>query len=104
MKGRITVRSTNNSKKRNKKLTSIKNITANSTFIDNVEDLDIVMPMYNPLEYNDNYSMTSGNLWKYYRDKVNDDSNENKNAYRADNEKITKSKTLGDENRGDARR
>ena len=29
MKERITVRSTNNSKKRNKKLTSIKNITAN---------------------------------------------------------------------------
>ena len=28
------------------------------TFIDNAEDLDIVMPMYNPLQYSDNYSMT----------------------------------------------
>ena len=30
----------------------------NNTFIDNAEDLDIVMPMYNLLEYSDNYSMT----------------------------------------------
>ena len=28
--------------------------------------------MYNLLEYSDNYSMTSGSLWKYYGDKVND--------------------------------
>ena len=30
------------------------------------------MPVYNLLEYSDNYSMTSGSLWKYYRDKTND--------------------------------
>ena len=30
-----------------------------STLIDNAEDLDIVMPMYNLLEYIQNYSMTS---------------------------------------------
>ena len=35
------------------------------------------MPMYNLLEYSDNYSMTSGSLWNYYRDDVNDDANEN---------------------------
>ena len=34
----------------------------NNTFIDNAEDLDIVMPMYNLLEYSGNYSMTSGSL------------------------------------------
>ena len=34
----------------------------NSTLIDNAEDLDIVMPMYNLLEYSQNYSMTSGSL------------------------------------------
>ena len=28
------------------------------------------MPMYNLLEHNDNYSMTSGRLWNYYRDDV----------------------------------
>ena len=38
--------------------------------IDNAEDLDIVMPMYNLLEYSQNYSMTSRSLWKYYRDKI----------------------------------
>ena len=28
---------------------------ANDTFIDNAEDLDVVMPMYNLLEYSKNY-------------------------------------------------
>ena len=35
------------------------------------------MPMYNLLEYSHNYSMSSGRLWNYYRDEIND--NENKN-------------------------
>ena len=26
------------------------------------------MPMYNLIEYSNNYSKTSGNLWQYYRD------------------------------------
>ena len=34
----------------------------NTALIDNAEDLDIVMPMYNLLEYSQNYSMTSGSL------------------------------------------
>ena len=33
-----------------------------NTFINNAEDLDIAMPMYNLLENSDNYSMTSGSL------------------------------------------
>ena len=37
------------------------------------------MPMYNLLEYSDNYSMTSGSLWNYYRDEVNDSTTENPN-------------------------
>ena len=44
----------------------------NNTLIDMVEDLDIVMSMYSLLEYSDNYSMTSGSLWNYYRDEVVD--------------------------------
>ena len=48
----------------------------NNTFIDNAEDLDIAMSMYNLLEYSDNYSLTSGNLWNYCRDEVNEDANE----------------------------
>ena len=47
------------------------------SFIDNAKDLDIVMAMYNPLEYSDNYSMTSGGLWNYYKDEINDDEKEN---------------------------
>ena len=37
----------------------------NNTQIDNAEYIDIVMPMYNLIEYNDNYSKTSGSLWQY---------------------------------------
>ena len=30
------------------------------------------MPMYNLIEYSDNYSATSGSLWQYYKDDPND--------------------------------
>ena len=35
----------------------------NNTEIDNAKDIDIVMPMYNLIEYSNNYSKTSGSLW-----------------------------------------
>ena len=40
----------------------------NNTQIDNAKDIDIVTPMYNLIEYIDNYSKLSGSLWHYYRD------------------------------------
>ena len=40
----------------------------NNTQIDNAKDIDIVMPMYNLIEYNDNYAKTSGSLWQYCKD------------------------------------
>ena len=40
----------------------------NNTQIDNDEYIDIVMPMYNLIEYSDNYSKTSGSLWQYCKD------------------------------------
>ena len=40
----------------------------NGVKIDNAEDLDVVMPMYNLLEYSKNYKKTTGSLWNYYRD------------------------------------
>ena len=40
----------------------------NGEIIDNAEDLDVVMPMYNLLEYSKNYRKTTGSLWNYYRD------------------------------------
>ena len=30
------------------------------------------MPMYNLIDYSDNYAKTSGSLWQYYRDEAND--------------------------------
>ena len=39
----------------------------NNTDIDNAHDNDTVMPMYNLIEYSDNYSKTSGSLWQYYK-------------------------------------
>ena len=40
----------------------------NNTQIDNDQFIDTVMPMYNLIEYSDNYSKTSGILWQYCRD------------------------------------
>ena len=40
----------------------------NDELVDNVDDLDIIMPMYNLIEYSDNYSDTSGSLWQFKRD------------------------------------
>ena len=39
----------------------------------NAEDLDIVMQRYNQLEYSQYYSSTSGNLWSYSRDEIDED-------------------------------
>ena len=43
----------------------------NNTQIDNAKYIDIVMPMYNSIEYSHNYSKTSESLWQYYRDDPN---------------------------------
>ena len=40
----------------------------NNTNVDDAKDIDIVMPMYNLIEYSDNYSKTSGSLWQYCKD------------------------------------
>ena len=40
----------------------------NNTQIDNAKDIDIVMPVYNLIEYSDNYAKTSGSLWQYCKD------------------------------------
>ena len=44
----------------------------NGIKIDNAEDLDVVMPVYNLLECNKNYRKTTGSLWNYYRDQPSD--------------------------------
>ena len=44
----------------------------NNAQVDNAKDIDIVMPMYNLIEYRDNYAKTSGSLWQYFRDEPDD--------------------------------
>ena len=39
-----------------------------NTQIDNAKDIDVVMSMYDLIEYSNNYLKTSGSLWQYYRD------------------------------------
>ena len=46
-------------------------LNINGIRIDNAEDLDVVMAMYNLLEYSKNYRKTAGSLWNYYRDEPN---------------------------------
>ena len=69
-----------------KKLTFTNNVPffsciskTNNTLIDNAEDLDIVMHMYNLIEYSKNYSKTTGSFWNYYRDEPNSGTNNNLN-------------------------
>ena len=74
VKGDITVTNPNNAI-RNKSVTFKNNapfincITKiNGIKIDNAEDLDVVIPMYNLLEYSKKFKTTTGSLWNYYRD------------------------------------
>ena len=75
VKGDTTLEGDNDANKRNKNL-AFKNHAPfinciskiNDIKIDNVEDLDVVMPMYHLLEYSKNYRKTTGSLWNYYRD------------------------------------
>ena len=74
VKGDITVTNPNNAK-RNKAVAFKNNAPfinciskINGVKIDNAEDLDVVMPMYNLLEYNKNHRKTLGSLRNYYKD------------------------------------
>ena len=42
----------------------------NETFIDEADFVNITIPMYNLIEYSDNYSDTSGRLWQFKRDEI----------------------------------
>ena len=43
----------------------------NNVLIDNAEDLDIVIPIYNLLEYSKNYRKTTGSFWNYCKGEPN---------------------------------
>ena len=52
-----------------------KNVRAeiNETFVDDADHINIAMPMYNLIEYSNNYSDTSGSLWQFKRDEIEGD-------------------------------
>ena len=54
----------------------------NGVQTDNTEDLDVVMPMYNLLEYSKNYRKTTGSLWNYYRDEPSDPLSSNFESFK----------------------
>ena len=74
VKGKITVTDPNNNANFDRRL-ALKNNALfiscipkiNSELVENAEDLGIVIPMYNLLEYSKNYEKTSGSLFNYYR-------------------------------------
>ena len=62
----------------------------NGELIEDANDLDIVVPMYNLLEYSKNYRKIIGSLYNYYRDELSDDADDNK----FDNIKVVNSTTF----------
>ena len=50
------------------------NVEINDEHVDKAENLDIVMPMYNLIEYSDNYQDSSATLYQYKRDEPPEDT------------------------------
>ena len=99
VKGTITVTNPNNNANFDRRLTLKNNVQfiscvskINGELVENAEYLDIVMPMYNLLEYSKNYDKTSGSLFNYYRDEPNEAEIANDNG--AINISIRKSKSF----------
>ena len=67
----------------------------NGKLIEDADDLDIVMSMYNLLEYSKNYRKTIGSLYNYYRDELSDDTDDNN----SDNMKVVNSNTFNYKNK-----
>ena len=89
VKGDITLEGDNDANKRNKNLAFKNNAPfinciskINGVKIDNAEDLDVVMPMYNLLEYSKNYRKTTGSLWNYYRDEPSNPLSSNSESFK----------------------
>ena len=62
----------------------------NGELIQDADDLDIVMSMYNLLQYSKNYRKTIGSLYNYYRVELSDDADDNN----FDNIKVVNSNTF----------
>ena len=89
VEGDITLEGDNNANKRNKNLAFKNNAPfinciskINGVQIDNAEDLDVVMLMYNLLEYSKNYRKTTGSMWNYYRDEPSNHLSTNSESFK----------------------
>ena len=95
VKGAITVvrpinANNNNNNNNNKNKAAFKNNApfinciskSNGVKIDNAEDLEVAMLMYNLLEYSKNYRKTTGSLWNYYRDEPSDPRSSNSESFK----------------------
>ena len=88
VKGTITVTDPDNAK-RNKSVAFKNNAPfinyiskINGVQIDNAKNLDVVMSMYNLLEYSKNYRKTTGSLWNYYRDEPSNPLSSNSESFK----------------------
>ena len=110
VKGEITVTNPDNAK-RNKSVAFKNNAPfinciskINGIQIDNAEDLEVVMPIYNLLEYSKNYRKTTGSLWNYYRDEPSNPLSLNSESFKyktsivgktpQDNDSLTNAKVV----------
>ena len=76
----------------------------NGEKIDIVEGLDVVMPMYNLLEYSKSYRKTAGSLWNYYKDEPSNPLSSNSESFKykanivgktpENNDSLTKAKVV----------
>ena len=89
VKGDITLEGDNDANKGNKNLAFKNNAPfinciskINGVKIDNAEDLNVVMPMYNLLEYSENYKKMTGRLCNYYRDEPSNPLSSNSETFK----------------------
>ena len=89
VEGDITLEGDNDANKQSKNLAFKNNAPfinciskINAAKIDNAEDLDVIMPMYNLFEYSKNYRKTTGSLWNYYRDEPSNPLSTNSESFK----------------------
>ena len=106
VKGTITVTNPDNAK-RNKAVTFKNNAPfinciskIHGVRIDNAEDLDVVMPMYNLLEYSKNYKKTTESLWNNYRDQPSNPLSTNSESFKYKTSIIGNTYNIGDGEEG----
>ena len=111
VEGDITLEGDNDANKKNKNLAFKNNapfinclLKINGVKIDNAEDLDVVIPIYNLLEYSENYRKTTGSLLNYYRDEPSNPLSLNSKSFKyktsivgktqEDNDSLTNTKVV----------